>query len=76
MNLVSTPDNQIPSGAATGMIRISDGIEIRFAYWGHDSPRDDRGTVCIFNGRTEFIEKYFETVNELRQRGFAVATMD
>src|SRR4029079_11587625 len=33
-------------------------------------------TVCLFQGRAEFIEKYFETVRELRARGFAVATID
>ena len=38
--------------------------------------RANAGTVCVFGGRGEFIEKYFETVNELRNRGFAVATMD
>jgi lysophospholipase len=27
-------------------------------------------------GRSEFIEKYFEVIDELRARGFAVATMD
>ncbi len=35
-----------------------------------------RGTVCVFHGRGEFIEKYFEVVADLRRRGFTVATMD
>src|SRR5690606_1509063 len=35
-----------------------------------------KGTVCVFPGRGEFIEKYFETVRDLRARGFAVATLD
>ena len=35
-----------------------------------------KGTVCIFPGRTEFIEKYFEVVRDLRARGFAVAVLD
>jgi lysophospholipase len=30
----------------------------------------------LFQGRSEFIEKYFETVRDLRARGFAVATLD
>ncbi len=74
MTLVSTPDNAIPAGAIAGKIKTPDGIELRFARW--DSIGGNRGTVCVFQGRTEFIEKYFETVNELRKRGFAVATMD
>ena len=32
--------------------------------------------MCIFPGRNEFIEKYFEVVGELRRRGFAVAVLD
>jgi lysophospholipase len=32
--------------------------------------------VCVFTGRSEHIEKYFETVRDLRERGFAVAMID
>ena len=39
-------------------------------------PPGRKGTVCLFQGRAEFIEKYFETVRDLRARGFAVATID
>ena len=74
MTLVSTPDNAIPAGAIAGKIKTPDGIELRFARW--DSIGGNRGTVCVFQGRTEFIEKYFEAVNELRKHGFVVATMD
>lgn len=35
-----------------------------------------KGTVCIFPGRAEMIEKYFEVVRDLRERGFAVAVLD
>jgi lysophospholipase len=35
-----------------------------------------QGTVCLFQGRAESIEKYFETIADLRRRGFAVATLD
>ncbi len=48
---------------------------MRFARW--EATRGPaRGTVCLFQGRGEFIEKYFEVVADLRRRGFAVATMD
>ena len=50
-------------------------MKLRFARW--DATRGPRrGTVCLFGGRGEFIEKYFEVVADLRRRGFAVATMD
>src|ERR1700754_1072504 len=35
-----------------------------------------QGVCVLLNGQTEFIEKYFEVIDELRERGFAVATMD
>src|SRR5689334_24416131 len=35
-----------------------------------------QGVCVLLNGQTEFIEKYFEVIDELRARGFAVATMD
>jgi lysophospholipase len=72
--LVSTPDNPCPEGVVTGTIKTSDGATLRFARWPSSSPM--RGTVCVFTGRSESIEKYFETVRDLRARGFAVATMD
>ncbi len=74
MNLVSIPDNSSPADAVTGRIATPDGVELRFARW--DASVNARGTVCVFTGRGEFIEKYFETVRDLRQRGFAVAVID
>ena len=74
MDLVSIPANPVPDGAVTGMLKTRDGVNIRFARW--HPPPGRKGTVCLFQGRAEFIEKYFETVRELRARGFAVATID
>ncbi len=75
MTLVGIPRNPVPAGAVSGTIKAYDGAELRYARW--DPPaRGRKGTVCLFGGRSEFIEKYFETVSDLRQRGFAVATMD
>jgi lysophospholipase len=34
------------------------------------------GLCLILNGQTEFIEKYFEVVDEFRGRGFSVVTFD
>jgi lysophospholipase len=35
-----------------------------------------RGLCLILNGQTEFIEKYFEVIDEFRGRGFSVVTFD
>jgi lysophospholipase len=74
MDLVSIPANPVPEDVVTGTLTARDGVKLRFARW--LPPPGRKGTVCIFQGRAEFIEKYFETVRELRARGFAVATLD
>jgi lysophospholipase len=74
MSLVDIPANPVPEGAVSGTIKTRDGVEIRYARW--PPPPGRKGTVCLFQGRAEFIEKYFETVRDLRDRGFAVATID
>ena len=74
MTLVSIPANPVPENVVTGTIKTPDGAELRFARWA--PPAGRKGTVCVFTGRTEQIEKYFETVRDLRDRGFAVAMID
>lgn len=75
MALVSISSNPIPEGAIDGFIETADGVKLRFARWPAGGGRR-KGTVCIFPGRAEMIEKYFETVSDLLARGFAVAVLD
>ncbi len=75
MELVSLARNPVPSGVVSGRFAGYDGEPLRYAVW-QETRGPRRGTVCVFTGRTEFIEKYFETVADLRRRGFAVAMMD
>ena len=72
--LVPTAGNPVPDGAVAGEVKTRDGAALRFARW--DAEGGYRGAVCLLQGRAEFIEKYFETVRELRSRGFAVVTFD
>ena len=74
MTLVSIPANPVPEDVVSGTIKTPDGAELRFARWA--PPAGRKGTVCVFTGRSEPIEKYFETVRDLRDRGFAVAMID
>ena len=74
MTLVSIPANPVPDDVVSGTIRTPDGADLRFARWA--PPANRKGTVCVFTGRAEQIEKYFETVRDLRDRGFAVAMID
>jgi lysophospholipase len=75
MELVAVARNPVPSGAIVGTFDGHDGKPIRFARW-EPTRGARRGTVCCFTGRSEFIEKYFEMVADLRRRGFTVAIMD
>ena len=74
MRLISIPANPVPDEAATAMLQTPDGVRLRYARWA--PPPGRKGTVCVFQGRAEYIEKYFEVVRDLRARGFAVATFD
>jgi lysophospholipase len=74
MKLVSIPANPVPDHVVTGSIKTPDGVNLRFARW--EPPPGRKGTVVVLQGRAEYIEKYFETVRDLRARGFAVATFD
>lgn len=73
--LFATPENPIPTGARVGIITTPDGVQLRYARW-EATLRPSKGTVLLLHGRTEFVEKYFETVEDLRARGFGVLTFD
>lgn len=75
MDLFGIEQNPVPDGAVVGEILTSDGVRLRTAHW-RPTARRTLGTVCIFQGRAEAIERYFETVGDLRRRGFAVAAFD
>jgi len=73
-SLVEIPENPIPPGAESLYLAApSDGLRLRCAYWRVAKPR---GTILLLHGRTEFIEKYFETISDLVLRDFNVVTMD
>lgn len=72
--LVAAKGVPLPAGAKSRTITTADGIRLRGAFWRPEGAA--RGTVCLFQGRAEFIEKYGEAVEDLLKRGFAVATFD
>lgn len=63
-----------PEGAQAFWLNTSDGKRLRAAYWKAQAPV--RGAVALFQGRTEFIEKFYEPVQHLLERGFSVLTFD
>nr|WP_314257566.1 alpha/beta hydrolase [uncultured Devosia sp.] len=73
--LVNIASNPVPEGGRVGVFETLDHVRLRYALW-PKSEGAHRGTICLVQGRTEFIEKYFETIADFRRRGFAVATFD
>ena len=73
--LFETPDNPIPAGAVAGVLSTQDGTKIRYARFPAQG-RPLKGTVLIIPGRNEFIEKYFETIENLSARGFGTVVFD
>ncbi|MDJ0448134.1 alpha/beta hydrolase [Methylocystis sp. JR02] len=74
LELVATSDNPIPDGAIVQQLKAYDGRRLRAAIF--PCPTTARGTVAVFQGHNEFIEKYFETIENLRKRGFDVVALD
>ena len=59
----------------TARFRTADGVGICYGVW--TSPLERvRGSVVVLNGRTEYLEKYTETIGDLNRRGFSVYSFD
>ncbi|MDX6806660.1 alpha/beta hydrolase [Terrihabitans rhizophilus] len=74
--LFAHPDNPLPDGGVLVPLKAPDGLVLRAARFPAARDAAFKGTVCLFAGRGEFIEKYFETICDLTARGFDVASMD
>lgn len=64
---------EAPAGGAAYWLKTADGLRIRVAAWGKEGAK---GTVLLFPGRTEYIEKYGRAVGDLHTRGFASLVVD
>lgn len=73
--LFAHPDYPLPGHARAWFATTHDGAQLRFASW-RPTVRRVLGTVVVMQGRAEFIERYGETIAELRRRGFHVLTFD
>lgn len=50
-----------------------DGVRLRLGAWRAKTPR---GTILLYPGRTEYIEKYGKTISDLTTAGWCVALVD
>ncbi|WP_170381462.1 alpha/beta fold hydrolase [Ruegeria atlantica] len=63
-----------PAGGAAHWLTTADNTRIRVGHW---CPKGDtNGTVMMFPGRTEYIEKYGDAAREFVDRGFAFLAVD
>ena len=63
-----------PAGGQAHWVQTSDGIRIRVGHW--RPAQVTGGTVMMFPGRTEYIEKYGDAAREFVGRGFAFLAVD
>ncbi|RLJ60371.1 lysophospholipase [Litoreibacter meonggei] len=61
-----------PDGGCAYWLTTSDGVRIRMGVWGGG----DKGTVLLFPGRTEFVEKYGAAAKGFMDRGFSTVAID
>ena len=64
---------QAPVDGACHWVKTGDGLRIRLGHW---TGKDARGTVLLFPGRTEYIEKYGHVAGDMLARGYATLTID
>ena len=67
-----TDITHVPEDGKAHWRQCSDGVRIRVATW----RKGTKGTVLIFPGRTEFIEKYGPVVQSILDRGYSAAVVD
>lgn len=65
----------LPHGGQISFGKMPDGAKLRLGRW-EARGRTYRGAIMLLQGRAEFIEKYYETINDFLDRGYAVLTFD
>ena len=63
---------EAPAGGAAWWLTCADGVRIRVAAWTGGT----LGTVLMFPGRTEYIEKYGPAAADLGKRGYSMLVID
>ena len=61
-----------PSGVSASWVQAADGTRLRMAVW----PSGAKGTVLMFPGRTEYVEKYGRVANDLAEAGYGMVAFD
>ena len=74
----AAPFRQLPGDdsrpARAFFVRAEDGVRLRLAVW--DAAADAAGSILLFPGRTEYIEKYAPIARRLNAAGYTVIAID
>ncbi|APG47828.1 Lysophospholipase [Phaeobacter porticola] len=65
---------QGPDGGQAHWVTTSDGLRIRVGHWRPEGV--SKGTLLLFPGRTEYIEKYGAAAKDMAKRGYATLAVD
>ena len=61
-----------PEGGTAYWLNTLDDVRIRIGVW----DKGEKGTVLLFPGRTEYVEKYGRTARDFAARGYAMLSID
>ena len=68
-------DYKAPEKINAYFVPMDDGVRIRVCHWlGHKE--NSKGTILLQQGHNEFIEKYYETIQEFLDRNYSVIAFD
>lgn len=67
---------QGPEGGRAFWLSASDGVNLRAAHWPAAQDSTGRGSIFLFPGRTEYVEKYGLISADLAQRGYDTLVID
>lgn len=61
-----------PDGVKASWVVAEDGTRLRMAVW----PEGEKGTVLMFPGRTEYVEKYGRVATDMAAAGYGMVAFD
>ena len=64
-----------PKGINAYYVPMDDGIILRVCHWINNS-KETKGTILLQQGHNEFIEKYYETIQEFLDKNYSVIAFD
>lgn len=72
---IELDDYKAPEGIKSYFVVMDDNIKLRVCHWINEK-KVCKGTILLQQGHNEFIEKYFETIQEFLDRDYSVISFD